>query len=354
MMTTSAIDPDFSSKEWNDYLATDNRATVYHTLEWRSILEDVFRYETAYVVSRDNEGDISGILPLALVRSRITGNRVVSLPFSQYGGPIFRDALALESMLDYLKEYLTHDFEYVRLRGRDLYDDLVQFGLRSSDDYSRCIIPIANRSDEDVWRSFDKGSVRRAIKRSFSEGVVVEVSDGKYEEDRIRELMYQTTKKHGVPPYPPLLLKSISDLSAKGLAKIFLAEMRGKVMAVLVLFTMNKDAIYAYNFSDVESLRFYPNNALIWTAIKWSMKNGFSVFDMGTSSRQDNKLLSFKRRWGSVVEKLGDFFIARDDKMILHDRRAAMKYKAVSVAWRFLIPGFFASRVGPRLLHHLE
>jgi lipid II:glycine glycyltransferase (peptidoglycan interpeptide bridge formation enzyme) len=166
--------------------------------------------------------------------------------------------------------------------------------------------------------------------------------------------MYQTTKKHGVPPYPPLLLKSISDLSAKGLAKIFLAKMKGKVMAFLVLFTMNKEAIYAYNFSDVEYLRFYPNNALIWTAIKWSMENGFSVFDMGTSSRQDNKLLSFKTRWGTVVEKLGDFFITRDDKMILPDRRAAMKYKAVSVAWRFLIPGFFASRVGPRLLHHLE
>jgi CelD/BcsL family acetyltransferase involved in cellulose biosynthesis len=288
MMTTITIDAHFNSKEWNDYLAADRRATVYHTLEWRSVLEDVFRYETAYVVSRGNEGDISGILPLALVRSRITGNRVVSLPFSQYGGPLCTNALALESMLNYLKELVTHGFEYIRLRGRDLYDELEGFGLRTSDDYSRCTIPIANRSDEDVWKALDKGSVRWAIKRSFSEGVVVEVSDSLYEEDRVTELMHQTTKKHGVPPYPPLLLKSISDLSTKGLAKIFLAKMKGKVIACLVLFTMNKEAIYAYNFSDVEYLRFYPNNALIWTAIKWSMKNGFSVFDMGTSSRQDN------------------------------------------------------------------
>jgi len=173
--------------------------------------------------------------------------------------------------------------------------------------------------------------------------------------ERLRDLMLQTCKKHGTPPYSAWLLKEISNiLMPKKLARTFVARLGEKIVATLILFTMNKEGIYAYNFSDAKYLRFEPNNALIWRAIKWSLDNGFRSFDLGISSPQDNQLLSFKMRWGAIVTKLPEYFIAPSDKVILPDRRASQKYRPATLAWKFLLPSFIASAIGPRILSHFE
>jgi len=353
-----SIDFDFRQEEWSDYLGASGAGTVYHTLEWRAVLEGVFHYETHYSVCRNERGACVGILPLAFVKSWITGNRVVSLPFSQYGGPLVSDAQALECIVRHLREYLNHGFEYVRFRPRDQLDEhnSADSGLKSLDYYTRCVIPLADRSEQDVRKSILKSrDIRRRINASSKEGIVVEIWKNSGEMDRMRDLMFQTCKKHGVPPYPPGLIKSISELfAAKRKAVIFVARLSGRIIATLVLFTVNKEGTYGYNFSDTKYLGFHPNHALLWAAIEWSIRNGLSAFDLGISSPQDNQLLLFKRRWGGSEFKVRDYFIASKDKSILPDRRASMKYKSATIAWRFLVPSYFASRLGPAILSHLD
>lgn len=300
---------------------------------------------------------MSGVLPLALVRSWITGNRAVSLPFSQYGGPLTNDMEALECVLRHLREYLYHGYQYVRLRTRDPFDPkfAVPNWLRASEYYSRCVIPLENRSERDVWSRLHANSVRWAVRRSLRSGVVVNICEQNNDVRRFRELMLQTCKKHGVPPYSIRLLEGIDEvLAPKKLARIFVAKLNEKIIAILILFTINEEATFAYNFSDVNYLRLYPNNALIWSAIKWSLDNGFRNFDMGISSPQDNQLLSFKMRWGPIVSKLREYFIASNENAISPDRRACKKYKSATLVWRFLLPSFVASVIGPRILPHFE
>jgi len=353
---THLVDYSFDSREWDAYLEASRSATVYHTLEWRSILEDVFGYETRYAICRNGVGDVAALLPIALVRSWITGNRVVSLPFSQYGGLLISDPEALECIVEHLRIYLRHGFQYVQLRAREPLEQnsVMRSSLRLSEYYSRCVIPLENRNEDDVWNSMHKNSVRRAINRSSRAGVRVEFGLRLNGINQVRDLMLQTCKKHGVPPYSPRLLKAIGDvLVPKNLAKILLAKLDNKIIATLILFTMNREAIYAYNFSDPNYLKSDPNNALIWAAIKWSLKSGLREFDMGISSPQDNKLLSFKMRWGAIEDKLPEYFLATgNQKDIVSDRRASLKYRLASFAWRFLLPDFLTATIGPRLISH--
>jgi len=353
---TYVIDYSFCPKEWDAYLEASRRATVYHTLEWRSILKDIFRYETRYAVCRNGAGDIAALLPIAMVRSWITGNRVDSLPFSQYGGPLVSDTGALECIVEHLKEYLRYGFQYVRLRARDPLEQnsVMRSSLKLSEYHSRCAIPLQSRIEDDVWKSMNKSSVRWAIGRSARAGVVVEFGLHLNGINRVKDLMFQTCRKHGVPSYSPRLLKAIGDvLVPKNLARIFLARLDKKIIATLILFTMNKEAIYAYSFSDPNYLKFYPNNALIWAAIKWSLNNGLREFDMGVSSPQDNRLLSFKMRWGAIEDKLHDYYISKDKQAdIVLDRRASRKYRLATLAWRFLLPNFLTETIGPKLVSH--
>jgi lipid II:glycine glycyltransferase (peptidoglycan interpeptide bridge formation enzyme) len=151
------------------------------------------------------------------------------------------------------------------------------------------------------------------------------------------------------------LINSISEVFvARKMAVVFVARLYGKIIAALVLFTVNREGTYAYNFSDSKYLKFHPNHALLWAAIEWSIRNGLSAFDLGISSPQDNQLLLFKRRWGGSELNVRDYFIAPGSKSILPDRRASLKYKSATIAWRFLVPSFVASTVGPSLISHLE
>ena len=351
------LDSSFSPEEWSNYLQVNNSATVYHTLEWRSVLEEVFRYKTHYLVCRDDRGNVVGVIPLAFVKSWITGSRVVSLPLSQYGGPLTTDEGALATVLEYLRGYLEKGFEYVRMRNRDALneDAVASFCLKTSDYFSRCFIPLAHRSLDDVWKSMDKGSVRWAINQSRKHGIIVDSCNDMNDVNRIRDLMYQTCKRHGTPAYPAQLLNAIMNrLAANNFAKVFVARLQEKIVAALVLFTMSKEGIYAYNFSDEKYLDSYPNNALLWAAIKWSMDNELRLFDMGISSPHDKELFAFKMRWGATAAKLHDYFIGANEQLVsAPDRRSSRKYASATTIWK-LIPGLLANRLGPRLIRHLE
>ncbi len=79
------------SVRWDAFVERCANATFFHRIGWRTILEEVFRHRTHYLLA-ERDGAIVGVLPLAEVRSRLFGHSLVSLPFCAYGGPAADDA----------------------------------------------------------------------------------------------------------------------------------------------------------------------------------------------------------------------------------------------------------------------
>jgi len=77
--------------EWRVYLERSSNATLYHTPEWKAFLEKTFGYESRYLFATDESGRLIGMLPLFEVRSRLTGNRLCSVPFSHECGCLGND-----------------------------------------------------------------------------------------------------------------------------------------------------------------------------------------------------------------------------------------------------------------------
>ena len=139
---------------------------------------------------------------------------------------------------------------------------------------------LKSRTEDEVWSSIKK-KVRHDVRAAFDSGVTVEPADSAQENDRLVEMMFQTCKKHGVPPYPPKLFNVINQTLVPKLARIFVARHDSEIIGAVIIFMMNNEATFAYSFSDNENLQYHPNHALIWTAIKWSLQSGFSMFDLG-------------------------------------------------------------------------
>jgi hypothetical protein len=72
-------------ENWNRYVNASPSATFFHLVEWRTIIEKVLGRQCFYLAARRG-GQISGVLPISRVRSRLFGDCLVSLPLAVYGG----------------------------------------------------------------------------------------------------------------------------------------------------------------------------------------------------------------------------------------------------------------------------
>jgi len=77
-----------------------SKSTVFHTDGWLKVLENTYGYDMSRLVVRRNDS-IMGALPVARLKSRVFGDRYVSLPFSDYAGPLTDSEAVLTSLLDY-------------------------------------------------------------------------------------------------------------------------------------------------------------------------------------------------------------------------------------------------------------
>ena len=71
---------------WDTYVLRSPLSTGYHLSGWRRVIEEAFGHQTYYLVVKEPQGTVQGIVPLVLLASRGFGRFLVSLPFVNYGG----------------------------------------------------------------------------------------------------------------------------------------------------------------------------------------------------------------------------------------------------------------------------
>ena len=76
---------------WNAFVHAHPEGTFFHRAEWQQVLTEAFGHGTHYMLA-ERSGAITGLLPLAEVKSRLFGHALVSTPFCVYGGVLSVDA----------------------------------------------------------------------------------------------------------------------------------------------------------------------------------------------------------------------------------------------------------------------
>ena len=86
--------------EWDDFVASAVGAETYHQFAWKGLLETVFEHDCHYLLARDGQGILCGILPLAHLKSRVFGNFLVSIPYFNYCGVLANSGAAVSALTD--------------------------------------------------------------------------------------------------------------------------------------------------------------------------------------------------------------------------------------------------------------
>lgn len=289
------IVPNIRYEEWKTFLDSFNIASIYHTPQWKNFLENTFDYEPKYLFAKDECGNLTGLLPLFYIKSKLTANRLCSVPFSHFCGYLgsedSRDSLIGEA----INEYSKLNASYFEIR------DLVE-GLPHQNSFSTYILELSSNVDE-IWNKLDKESVRRAITKSIKMGVQVNATKDVEDLKDFYELNCINKKDSGVPCHPWKFFKNIFEY-LNGNISLYTVKYNDMIIAGGIFLYFSDNVIYGYSASHPDYLNFYPNNAFIWKSIEDACANGYKHFDFGRVSYDNKGLINFKKRWGTTETKL--------------------------------------------------
>jgi lipid II:glycine glycyltransferase (peptidoglycan interpeptide bridge formation enzyme) len=290
------IDP-LQDPRWKSFTDWHPETSIFHTAGWLQALRTTYGYAPV-VLSTSAPGipQQDGLL-FCEVRSLLTGNRLVSLPFSDHCQPLVSNPDALESLVDAMTQTVEKQrWNFFEVRPTTC-SATTGSGLAVSGSYYFHRVDL-RPPEELVFKRFDKDCVQRKIRRAERESL-------RYEEgqsDKLLRCFYKlnimTRRRHGLPPQPLKWFRSLIATLGKNL-QIRIAFKGDTPIASIVTLTHKKKMVYKYGGSDLRYSNLGGNALVFWRAIQDAKAKDIEEFDMGRCDLDNQGLLMFKERWGA-------------------------------------------------------
>ena len=326
---------DHEFPQWDAFITQHPNGTIYHHSAWKEVIEKTYGYQPYYIALQNDSGDIEAGLPLFYVNSPITGKRLVSIPFSDVGGPVFDDYGRMEEIINYLQfSRLAQKSKYIEIRASSACNHLNGHFLKF--EYYKNFILRLQDNPQALFKTFHKNHVQRAIKKAEKTEIKIKVGYSENDFKQFYHLNLLTRKKHGVPPQPYQFFFNLFDIMfKKRLATLMLATIGGQAIAGILLFKFKDTVYYKFGASDFRYLSYRPNHLLMWSAIKMACQEGYEYFDFGKTSPDNKGLMEFKSRWNTSQTDLNYFFFP-SIKGFSPIKEASLKYNILSRIWQKL------------------
>ena len=339
----------FDLAAYDEFVATQPAFNAYHLRGWTEVLSNTYGYIPTTLAALNASGKIEGVLPLMRVHGRLKGRRLVSLPFS-HCVPILATSSSVKSaLLDAAIDVARREnYAFVELKTRQpLEHEAFQPSILNH------ISELSLSPEPDaLFSGFSKGN-RRDIRKAESADFSIRRAESHADFDSFHRLEVITRQRQGAPVYPIKFFRHMAD-SLTQQVNCFLASYQGRDVAGIVTLNAGTQAIYGYGASvrDEDVLHLYPNNLLIWHAIKAAKDAGLHTFDFGTTPLHLESLLAFKNRFRPQHSELPYWYYLNDGAHLPVIKRDSPSVKLVSSVLR-LMPRPLFKQFSPLLLREV-
>ncbi|HKW72793.1 MAG TPA: GNAT family N-acetyltransferase, partial [Candidatus Dormibacteraeota bacterium] len=302
-------------REWVAFAHRHPQATVFHHLAWITVLADSYGFQPGVFALRSAEGDVVGGLPFVRVRSRITGSRLVALPYTDHSPPLSAPGWDV-AMGEAIRSW-ARDAGALEVHARLPLEDghWVGAGVRH-------VMPLGDR--DAVWNRLAKTPVGRALRKAERSELVASIERDLPALRQFYRLHCLTRRRQGVPVQPWRFFEQLHrQLLSEGLGMIVLARYRGIPVAASMYLAFNLTLIYKYGASDPAYLAMRPNNLVMWRAIEWGCQHGCATIDFGRSDADNIGLRQFKSSWGA--QEISNHHTVLPHRARRHDSQFAIK-----------------------------
>ena len=326
---------------WDAFVATHPGASFFHLSAWRQVIERAFGHRTHFLLSRRGK-DVTGILPLALVRSALFGRALISTPFCVYGGPLASDA-ASRTALEQAACALAREFEvdYLELRNRE----------PGGGDWLRKNLYVTFRkeipTDPESILAMIPRKQRAVIRKGTQGGLVAQID---FTSERLYAAYSESARNLGTPVFARRYLDILLETFGKQVEILTITKAGRPVSSVLSFYF--RDEILPYYGGGTRAARaLCANDFMYWEVMSRAAQRGVRVFDYGRS-KLDSGSYHFKRHWGFEPTPLAYEYYLVGARSVPNLSPNNPKYRALINVWQRL-PVWSTRLLGPHIARHL-
>jgi CelD/BcsL family acetyltransferase involved in cellulose biosynthesis len=275
-------------------LVDQTASSVFHSPPWMQVLSDTYGWEPFAYVVLNSRGEPCAGLPCCRIAD-VFGERIVSLPFSDYCDPLVSDPQCWRVLVERLLP------EHCPITVRCLHNDIPLADERFAPVKQTKWHGLDLRPDLDtLWRAMHD-SKHRAIRKSQREGVHVRVAESEQELRAFYEMHLKIRKyKLGMLAQPFLFFQNIwRRFVEPGHGFLLLAFFQDRTVAGDYFLEWKDTLYYKFNASLVEDLAHRPNDLLMWEGIQRGKARGLKFLDLGLSDWDQEGLVRYKRMFGT-------------------------------------------------------
>jgi CelD/BcsL family acetyltransferase involved in cellulose biosynthesis len=298
-------DPDFVLLDleddcWTAFVHSHPCANAFHHPAWARLIAECYGYRSFVCAVVGADGRIQAGVPVVEMRSRLTGDRWVSLPYTDFCQPLANSPAALDRLVEGLLG-LYRDRQAPRIELR--WELPPKTGIEFACEYVLHTLPLS-REAQSVFRRFRK-SHRYELRKADLGPVRVAQAERKSDFEAFYHLHTQTRRRLGVPVQPKKFFDLFwEQLIQTGLGFVLIAYHQQEPISGAVFLNYNGTVIYKYSASNEAYWRLFPNKLLLWRAIQLSCERGYAVFNFGNSPADNSGLREFKLGWGATETDL--------------------------------------------------
>ncbi|MEI6605392.1 MAG: GNAT family N-acetyltransferase [Verrucomicrobiota bacterium] len=295
------IDP-LTGSIWDSLVASRHDHSAFHLSAWARVLAEAYGHRPFYL-RFIIDGENAALVPLMEVCSPLTGRRGVSLPFSDFAGPLWIQARHKPAIYQELLALAAQrKWKHLELRG----GSSPVAGATYFRTYHTHELDL--RSGSSQLASQFPASTRRSIRKAERSGLTITIRHDARALPEFYQLHDRTRRRHGLPPQPFGFFQVINrHMIEPGLGTVVLAKHAGMAVAGAVFFHSGGRTIYKYGASDKSHWALRPNHGVMWNAIQYLAESGCQTLDFGRTSNDAVGLLHFKQSWGASDTTLSYF-----------------------------------------------
>lgn len=326
---------------WDAFVANTPQATFFHRAAWRGLLQQTLGHRCHYLYAQRHDV-ITGILPLAEIRSRLFGHALISTPFCVYGGVAAADpdsAAQLTQAAATLANTLRVD--YLELRDRQP----VHPAWPVKDLYVSFRKPLA--ADHDTNLKAIPRKQRAMVRKGMSAGLQAQHGGSL---DVFYRVYAESVRNLGTPVLSRSYYRQLQQTFGNDCEITVVSHQGQPVAAVMSLYF--RDEVHPYYGGSVARGRdLAANDFMYWAVMQRAVERGARLFDFGRS-KQDTGSYHFKKHWGFEPQPLPYAYHLVRAAAVPNISPTNRKYRWFIEAWKRL-PLPVSRALGPWLARDL-
>ncbi len=269
-------------------------SSVFNSPQWLRVLGDTYDFRVQAYVLLDDEGQPQAGIPFCHI-SDIRGERIASLPFSDFSDPLVADRVQWEILAGKLLE------QGCPVKVRPLHNPIPlqdpRFVLVKQARWHGIDL---DKDMDLVWQGFHSGA-RRAIRKAERNGLVAYLAKSTADLRTFFE-MHRGVRKHKyrMLAQPYAFFQNIwRHFVEEDQGTLMLVQQEGRILGGALFLEWQDTLYYKFNASMPGTLDLRPNDLVIWEGIRYAKAKGLTRFDFGLSDWDQEGLVRYKRKYAT-------------------------------------------------------